>query len=87
MSEIDIPDNQLNQLDKILTFVDKRYKEIYFDVEVEERPQKRILFTILVSDLKFYLEDLDFKKISRMLKKKFSIYFIFAFRGNAFNNN
>lgn len=77
--------NEIEQLEKILIFIDKKYKYIYFDVESEVMANKRTLYTILVSDLEFYLEDLGFKKMSKILKKQFpKLYFIFAYRANAF---
>lgn len=78
---------ELERVSDLMEDVEKIIPEdIMVDIGVEEI-QSRNLYTIYVSDLKFYLEDLKFKKFCKILKKKYKdVYFIFCYKGNAFNN-
>ena len=64
-------------------------KDVFCDFDREWIDAKnKHLYIFYISDLKFYLEDLKFKKFSKILKKKYKqIYFIFAYKKSVFNNN
>jgi hypothetical protein len=79
--------NETERIEKlcndILNIIPEDIK-IDFTFEKVENLNKN-LYHFYISNLKYYLEDLRFKKFSKILKKKYKdIYFIFCYRDDIF---